>query len=136
MLPSFTVDSQGGVEMGTEVTAIEFENTVVLVTGEGPVETKGISWENDPRRELEEIDNSSLCEMETAAERRVGVMIGMCVCVHLVCMCVCVCVCVCVRACVHVCVRVRVCVRACVRVCMCVFDVSPFHLHSSYTCDT
>ena len=107
MLPSITVDSQGGVEMGTEVTAIEFENTVVLVTGEGPVETKGISWENDPRRELEEIDNSSLCEIETAAERRVGVMICMCVCVHLVCMCVCVhlvCMCVCVRACVHVCV--------------------------------
>ena len=58
--------------MGTEVIAVELENTIVVLTGEGPAETKGVSWENDPRRELEEIDNSSLCEVETAAEKRVS----------------------------------------------------------------
>ena len=88
---SLAAESQGGVEMGTEVTTVEFENTVVVVTGEGPVETKGVSWEDDPRRELEDVDNSSLCEVETSVEKRVSG--AMCCC----------CVCVCVRARVCVC---------------------------------
>ena len=70
-LLSIVADSQG-VEMGTEVIAVELENTIVVLTEEVPAETKGVSWENDPRRELEEIDNSSLCEVETAAEKRVS----------------------------------------------------------------
>ena len=85
---SVTADSQGGVEVGMEVTAVDLENTVVLVTEEGPAETKGVLWENDPRREIVEVDNSSLCEVETTAEKRVSLLMYMCVCV-----CVCVCVC-------------------------------------------
>lgn len=41
---------------------------VAVVTGDGPVETEGLSLENDPHRELKEIAILSLCEVETHSE--------------------------------------------------------------------
>ena len=44
------------------------EMNVAVVTGDGPVETEGLSLENDPHRELKEIAILSLCEVETHSE--------------------------------------------------------------------
>lgn len=41
---------------------------VAVVTGDGPVETEGLSLENDPQRELKEIAILLLCEVETHSE--------------------------------------------------------------------
>lgn len=44
------------------------EMNIAMVTGDGPVETEGLSLESDTQRELKEIAILSLCEVETHSE--------------------------------------------------------------------
>ena len=65
------LDSQDALESAKEATT-EMETAVPPKNVTAPDVSLGVTCENDPRSQLDQIDNSCLCEPETPVEKRVS----------------------------------------------------------------